>query len=176
MVSVPRRATDVTRVHTRRVEDQPEMVGRAGATFLQFKRRDPGRRFWAGGATRGAWQKQETEEGGQKQFEGAGHAAPPLGECDREVQRRAAHAVLSDNGYAVLGWKFRSQCPRKHPVGAILIFYNRPLETSLSYAKLKMGRRVGRWRKPVLVFRWPVAGRQIRRIVALTCENHSQLN
>ena len=30
-------------------------------------------------ATRGAWQKQETEEGGQKQFEGAGHAAPPLG-------------------------------------------------------------------------------------------------
>jgi hypothetical protein len=34
---------------------------------------------------------------------------------------------------------------------------NRPLKTSLSYTKLKLSRRVGRWRKPVLVFRWPIA-------------------
>jgi hypothetical protein len=33
---------------------------------------------------------------------------------------------------------------------------NRPLKTVLSHAKLKLNRRVGRWRKPVLAFRWPV--------------------
>jgi hypothetical protein len=30
---------------------------------------------------------------------------------------------------------------------------NRPLKTSLSYAKLKLNRRIGRWRKPVLISR-----------------------
>jgi hypothetical protein len=34
---------------------------------------------------------------------------------------------------------------------------NRPLKTSLSYTKLKLNRRVGRWRKPVLISRWPIA-------------------
>jgi hypothetical protein len=33
---------------------------------------------------------------------------------------------------------------------------NRPLKTILSHAKLKMARQVGRWRKPVLISRWPV--------------------
>jgi hypothetical protein len=51
---------------------------------------------------------------------------------------------------------------------------NRPLKTVLSYAKSKIYHRVGRWRKPVLCFNFQMAGRQIRRIVALTCENHIQ--
>jgi hypothetical protein len=34
---------------------------------------------------------------------------------------------------------------------------NRPLKSSLPYAKLKLNRRVGRWRKPVFIARWPVA-------------------
>jgi hypothetical protein len=33
---------------------------------------------------------------------------------------------------------------------------NRPLKSSLSYPKLKLNSRVGRWRKPVLISRWPV--------------------
>jgi hypothetical protein len=50
---------------------------------------------------------------------------------------------------------------------------NRPLKTVLSHAKLKMARRVGRCMAEAS-FDVQMAGRQIRRIVALTCEKQPQ--
>jgi hypothetical protein len=49
---------------------------------------------------------------------------------------------------------------------------NWPLKNVLLYAKLKMARRAGRWRKPVLIPRWPIA--RFAGLVALTYENHNQ--